>query len=744
MMDRARWQQIEAVLDEVLDTPAHGRAALLAERTAGDPELRREVESLLAAHGEAGSFLETPAVDFGAVFGVWRIERELGRGGMGAVYLATRADGQFEQRVALKVVKRGMDSAEIVRRFRAERQILARLDHPNIARLVDGGTAPPPDGRPWLALDYVEGEPITRTAEQRGLDVTARVLLFEQVCEAVRYAHQNLVVHRDLKPSNILVTPSGEVKLLDFGIAKVLHGQAEDGTTDTAFGSRALTPEYGAPEQVRGESVTTKTDVYALGAVLYELLTGRRAHNLPDRSLPEVLRVVCEVEPLRPSLAAGPKVARVLAGDLDTIILKALQKEPARRYESVEALLDDLRRYRTGLPVRARPDSRRYRFGKFVRRYRVAVTAAAIAVLALVGGLAAALWQAQSARHEAARAKQVKDVAVRMFEVSVIMQPGQQVIYPRELLDQGAHQVDSGLAREPALRQELLARLGRINRTLGYYAEADSLFARALRAARVAFGPRHLEVAARLEELAALRRDRDDDQGALGALREALDIRRALQGPRDPATLASADALALTLGYAGSIAGAESLLVQSLASRMADALGTARRLELLGTLRAERHDLQGADSAWSAALALAGGRPGADSIARAALDGLVATREALGDAPGAERFARRRLALARGSTETADAQAALAQALAEQGKDTEAESLLVRALATQRRELGDDHPATIATANDLALLHGDVAALRRALALSRVALGPAAPTTVTLAHNLAALEHRPQ
>ena len=344
-MDRARWQRIEALLDQLFDAPPERRAAIIAAATNDDPALRHEVESLLAAREEAGSFLEVPAVAglmtpptasgsavdrdaslVGTVLGSWQVVRKLGHGGMGTVYLAERADGQFQQRVALKVVKRGMDSAEILRRFLAERQILARLDHPGIARLIDGGTAP--SGRPWLALEYVEGEPITRAADSQGLRVAQRVHLFERVCEAVGYAHQRLVVHRDLKPSNILVTAAGDVKLLDFGIAKVLHGQSEGDQTNTALGHWVLTPEYGAPEQVKGEAITTATDVYALGALLYELLTGHRAHALAERSLAEVLRVVCDVAPARPSLAvAQPLSVRHSDGREETLSADALARQ---------------------------------------------------------------------------------------------------------------------------------------------------------------------------------------------------------------------------------------------------------------------------------------------------------------------------------------------------------------------------------------------------------------------------------
>ena len=328
---------------------------------ASDPIARRWRSELEA---------ETTAITHGALIGPYRLVRELGQGGMGVVYLAERADGQFEQRVALKLIKRGMDSDEILRRFLAERQVLARLSHPHIARLLDGGVTA--EGQPYFAMEYVDGVPLHHYCEERSLGFEDRLRLFREVCEAVQYAHRSLVVHRDLKPSNILVTSAGETKLVDFGIAKVLYEDVADRSV-TRTDQRLMTPEYAAPEQVRGEPVTTATDVYALGAILYQLLTGRPPHQFTGRSrggaVPHHLR-------------GGPRAAergpctrhrrrRRLRGDLDIIVLKALRKDPARRYPSVEALLEDLERHRTGLPVRARPDSVAYRARKFLGRHRL-------------------------------------------------------------------------------------------------------------------------------------------------------------------------------------------------------------------------------------------------------------------------------------------------------------------------------------------------------------------------------------
>ena len=369
-----------------------------------------------------------PGDDAGPRIGSYRLVRELGQGGMGTVYLAVRDDDAFRKRVAVKVLKRGMDTESIVRRFRTERQILAGLDHANIARLLDGGTTA--DGRPYLVMEFVDGVPLVEFAESRQLDTTARLEIFLQVAAAVQYAHQNLVIHRDLKPANVLVTRDAVPKLLDFGIAKLLNPEMAGQTlAPTAAGLQLMTPEYASPEQVRGEPVTTATDVYSLGVLLYELLTGRRPYRLTSRAVADVARVIVEAEPRRPSVAVAEsadagepgttrpgtrppapgdtqRLRRRLAGDLDNIVLKALSKEPVRRYASVDQFAEDVRRHLAGLPVLARHDTLGYRASKFVRRHRGAVTAAAAVFVALVAGLVGIGWQARVARAERLRAEQ--------------------------------------------------------------------------------------------------------------------------------------------------------------------------------------------------------------------------------------------------------------------------------------------------------------------------------------------------
>jgi non-specific serine/threonine protein kinase/serine/threonine-protein kinase len=414
-----RWARIKQLFEAALEREPAERSAFLDEQCAGDADLRHEVDALLSADNENDEFLQEPAVDLlglgasgtdvapGLRIGPYRVLREMGRGGMGVVYEAERADLQYRKRVAIKVIRRGMDSELILRRFRQERQILAALNHPNIAGLLDGGMTP--DGQPYLVMEFVEGVPIHSYVTRHNLSLPDRIRLFREVCAAVHFAHQNLVVHRDLKPSNILVTEAGDVKLLDFGVAKMLRPDLELTVPVTEAGARVLTPAYASPEQIRGEQVTTATDVYSLGVILYEVLTGRPPFDFSDTSFQQVERMVCDAIPTRPSAAVAfdttrptdsPELRalrRMLIGELDNIVLMAMRKEPSRRYASAAALADDLGRYLGGLPVVALKDTALYRLRKFVQRQKYFAIAAAIGFLVLCGGIGATLWQARGA-----------------------------------------------------------------------------------------------------------------------------------------------------------------------------------------------------------------------------------------------------------------------------------------------------------------------------------------------------------
>ena len=401
-----RWSQIERIFAALAALPPAERTAYLDRTCAHVPDLRREVESLLAYDqpaaadlaeilgGAAASFVDGSSL-VGRRFGPYLATAVLGTGGMGAVYLGIRADDQFRKHAAIKVVKRGMDTDAVLDRFRRERQILANLDHPYIAKLLDGGATA--DGLPYFVMEYVQGKPIDEYCAAAGLGIAQRCELFRKVCEAVSYAHRNLVIHGDLKPANILVADDGMPKLLDFGISRVLTPEGAGNTVDPTFLSQPLTPDFASPEQVRGGAVTTATDVYALGAVLYNLLTGVKPHRLGDYSPLEVEQAVCRREPPRPSAVAPEEFRRGLGGDLDAILLAALHKEAARRYQSVDQFGGDIRRHFAGLPVSAREDSSLYVAGRFLRRHRLGAAASVLVAVSLAGGAIAASWEARQA-----------------------------------------------------------------------------------------------------------------------------------------------------------------------------------------------------------------------------------------------------------------------------------------------------------------------------------------------------------
>jgi non-specific serine/threonine protein kinase/serine/threonine-protein kinase len=423
-MNAEDWSRVKSAFHAAVEMPAGERPAFLDALCGDDRALRREVESLLAGADDAdcaierqaaqmGGWLGGRAVAAGRRVGAYEIVRELGRGGMGTVYLARRADGQYRHDVALKMIRRTLSAPDLESRFRRERQILASLAHPNIARLLDGGVTD--EGEPYLVMEYLAGEPLLEFAARRRLDARGRVAIVLQVCRAVAYAHGRLVVHRDIKPSNVLVTADGEPKLVDFGLARILDDTLTDDGEQTQTAFRAFTPSYAPPEQILGHAVSTATDVYALGVLLYELLTGAPPFNFGQSGIAEILRVLETAEPARPSEAvqtrhakagrpAAPCLPAELGGDLDNIVLMAIRRMPDQRYESVAALAADLERYLAGRPVLARPQTWRYRAGKFARRHAVGVAASALVAVALAATLVFALWQADVARAERDRA----------------------------------------------------------------------------------------------------------------------------------------------------------------------------------------------------------------------------------------------------------------------------------------------------------------------------------------------------
>ena len=553
---KERYQQLKELFQSALECAANERMEFLDKACNGDASLRAELEELIAAHKQEG-YLDAPTpASNGALtdrpdetmegrrIGPYKILRELGHGGMGAVYLAVRDDDQFKKRVAIKLIRRGMDTDSIIRRFRHERQVLAALDHPNIARLLDGGTTA--DGLPYLVLEYVEGQPFGEYCDRHQLTTVERLQIFRQVAAAVHYAHQNLVVHRDLKPGNILVTPDGTPKLLDFGIAKILNPEISGQTIDpTLTAMKLMTPGYASPEQIRGETITTASDVYSLGVILYELLTGHRPYHVSSHAAHEIARIVCEEEPPKPSSAVTrieiipnrdenekvtitpeqvararneqpEKLRRRLAGDLDSIVLMALRKEPKRRYASVEQFSEDLRRYLDGLPVVASRDTFAYRSTKFMRRHKTGVAATMLAALSLITGTGIAVWQARLAarQRDEARLEKAKAESINSFLQELLSFSSPQLYLPnaqkdhevtiKDVLDATGPLIESELADQPEVKASIQRTIGDSYRGLGQLELAESYIRQALEGDLKLYGENHSETVKSMAALASL------------------------------------------------------------------------------------------------------------------------------------------------------------------------------------------------------------------------------------------------
>jgi serine/threonine protein kinase/tetratricopeptide (TPR) repeat protein len=688
-----RWQQVKGVLEEALERDPGEREAFVAAACVGDRELRDEVESLLAAENVTEDFIETPLVQFrvsepplepltvGERVGAYRILQEIGRGGMGSVYLAARADEAFEKRVAIKVIRRGMDTEEVVRRFRSERQILANLDHPNIAKLLDGGATE--DGRPYFVMEHIEGRSIDEYCKAESLPLRKRLDLFLSICSAVQLAHQNLIVHRDLKPGNILVTADGTPKLLDFGIAKLLD-PAE--APMTRLGTRPMTPEYASPEQLNGALVTTASDVYSLGVLLYVLLTGRSPYRPSPADREALARAIREEIPPKPSsivVQSGEMIPQVpegdrrvlrkrLAGDLDNIVLMAMRKEPERRYSSVDRLAGDLRRYLDGLPVVASRDTWRYRARKFVGRHRLGVSLAAVITLVLIGSSVwiTLLWQ--RAEREKERATAVAGFLENLFEVPDPNKSKGETVTAREVLDAGAKRIAGDLKDQPELQAYLMETMARVYRRLGLYDSARKLHKEALRTRRNIFGNDDLSVAETLYNLAFLLREMGDDKEAEPLIREALEIQRR-QGAENTAEYASGlNNLAALLQARSELDEAEKLYHESM----------NLKTKLVG---AEHEDIG------------------------TALNNIGGIRHAKGDLVAAETYYRqalsmRRKLLSEDHTDVAITLNNLAVVVEDRGNLAAAEPLYREVLAKRRKLYGERHPAVAQSLSNLGSL----------------------------------------
>ena len=560
------WPEVSRLLDEALELHAQARDAWLQRLRSDQPALYPIVHELLATHAEheASDFLKcrpalmaeacrraiedepTEQLQAGDAIGHYRLLRELGSGGMAVVWLAERSDGKLTRQVALKLPQRFVWRPGLAERFSREGDILARLEHNHIARLYDADVCAadgPGAGRPFLVLEYVEGTHLTEYCDQHRLDTAQRLALFMQVLEAVQYAHTRLVIHRDLKPANILVNPSGEVKLLDFGVAKLLADADDPGVSSalTQQVGRLFTPDYASPEQVRGEALGTTSDIYALGVVLYELLSGQRPYRLTHSSPAQLEQAITEVDPAPPSSRVTAEAAiarssrpqalqRSLRGELDTIVLKALHKRPEQRYNTVTELAEDLRRHRDGQPVLARPKSRVYRVRKFVLRNRLGVGAAVLIALALLIGIAVSMWQASVAQRQALRARAIQAFMADIFRTNTDAQADPlkaRQTTARELLDIGAKRIDSNLQDDPEGRAEVLVLLGDMYYALGLDEQAAGLYERRVAALKAAFGTGDQRVAQALssygQQLEGLGERGDEQRRVLDEAKSILD-----------------------------------------------------------------------------------------------------------------------------------------------------------------------------------------------------------------------------
>lgn len=720
-----RSEQVKKLLQQALELEPTQRATLLADARAKDPTLCEEVESLLAAQersaadplppleatitliGDTKGGTSSRAESMqGQAVGSYRILREVGRGGMGVVYLAARADDQFKKHVAIKLLRRDMDTDDVVRRFRNERQILASIDHPNIGRLLDGGTTE--DGRPYFLMEYIEGAPIDAYCDSHKLSVRERLELFRTVCSAVHFAHQNLVVHRDLKPGNILVSSDGVPRLLDFGIAKLLKPEYHTTVAGvTRQEERVMTPEYASPEQVRGEPITTASDVYSLGVLLYELLSGHHPYSSKGRAIHEISRAICEEDPRRPSTAIREvaersradgttlkltpelvsktreghpdKLRRCLEGDLDDIVMMAMRKEPQRRYASAEQLSDDIRRHLEGLPVMARKGTFAYNASKFIRRHRVGVAMALASAVFLIGvSVVLAVQSARIARardraeSEAAKAQAVSTFLQETLRSADPFKGSGRDVTVLEVLEASADRIEESFADQPEVDAAIRSTIGSTYVGLGRHEEAEPWFREALEMRRELFGRDHPDVAESLHSLGIVLSERGDYEAAEDLLRESLALRRELRGNVDPDVAETLDDLAILLHLRGEHEESEQFFREAL-SVVRKLYGDkdprlAEVMDDLAVLLADRGDYEEAEQFH---------------------------REALGI---------RRDVLGNEHPDVATSLNNLAVLFIKQGNYEPAEQLHREALALRRKLLGNEHPHVAVSLNNVAYL----------------------------------------
>jgi len=738
-----RWQEISPYLDQALSLPEAERAAWLESFRAQRPDLVDVLQELLKEHGALARehFLERgpmePANELflrGRTIGAYRLISPIGQGGMGSVWLAERSDGRFDRRVAVKFLNFAVGAQGGAERFKREGRILGQLAHPHVAELIDAGLTP--NDEPYLVLEHIDGEPIDQYCDQHALNVDARITLFLDVLSAVTHAHANLIVHRDIKPSNVLVRNDGQVKLLDFGIAKLLpSGEVPSPATQvTLEGGGALTPYFAAPEQVTAGAITTATDVYALGVLLYLLLTGRHPAGPGPHSPADLVKAITETEPLRASdtvtsaddaksvaekrATATEKLRRQLRGDLDTILGKALKKNPRERYGSVVTLADDLQRYLKQQPISTRPDTLRYRTAKFVRRNRTAVAFAALALVAVIAGLAGTLIQARTARRqrdsavrERDRANRVTEFITDMFKVSDPSEARGNSITAREILDKASKDIDTGLSKDPEIQAQMMSVMADVYDGLGLYPRAESLLTRAVEIRRGVLGPQHPDTLESKRLLGWVLQEEGRYAEAEKLQRETLEDDRRVLGSDHPDTLSSINRLSGTLMLEGRYAQAETLAREAFDGKQRvlgpDDPSTLSSMNNLGGI-----------------IRMEGRYAEAEKLLRETLD---IERRVLGpDHPT-----------------TLSSMYNLAYTLKEEGHYAEAEELQRETLDIERRVFGPEHLTTLTSMNVLALIvkgQGRYAEaetlLRQALDISRRVLGPEHPRTADLVYNL--------
>jgi eukaryotic-like serine/threonine-protein kinase len=735
-------RSLDEIVRQALSLAPEDRVAFVREACAADEVLFDSVTREVANSGNSWADLNSgsnidlspPEAVPGERIGPYRIVRTLGEGGMGAVFLAERADGQFEQQVAIKLVRRGLLSKQVQNRLRIERQILATLDHPNIAKLLDGGASS--EGTPYIVMEYIDGVPIDVYCDRNSLTLEDRLRLFCTVCSAVHSAHQNLIVHRDLKPSNILVTQSGIPKLLDFGIAKLLDDRHMMQTLAvTQADVRLMTPDHASPEQVRGDPITTASDVYVLAILLYELLTGMKPFARMTR-LADLERAICEQTPVLPSAALTasakvpeseladiaarrrttlPRLRRQLRGDLDKIILTGLRKEPERRYSSVEQFSADIERFLQGRPVAAQADAWTYRTAKFVRRHFIVVGLSMVFVLSLIAFSIAtyvqyvriqqerdiAAQQRSVAELQRARAENVSAFMTELFQLSDPSEARGNEVRVREILDRGAARISTELRSQPELQATLMETMGKVYLNLGLNREAAPLIERSLEVRRRLFGPMHDSVAQSLNSLAWLQRNSGNLDNALKSSQEALEISRKLHGDASLEGALQLQNLGILHYVRGESDRAEPLLRESLAmyNRIEgpDSPKSTSVLDMLGRIAQSRGQIVEAEKLLSRALLIQANNSGNDhplTIER--LHNLATVIQSKGDHETAERQFREVIALCDrvlgpSNQLTADARGNLAYTLQSLGRLEEATRYYDESLELNRKWRGENH-----------------------------------------------------